>query len=97
MRIQVEETVASQRQLLQDFEASGSLIPDDELLELDYNYLVEKPLSTVNRIYDHFRLAGWEEAQGHIQERIAQARHYNSAALQLSVEAERWLQELISP
>ncbi len=96
MRIQVEETVASHRLLLQAFEASRSLIPADQLLELDYNDLVETPLNTVKRIYDHFRLAGWEEAQGHIQERITQARHYRAAAVQLSVEAERRLQELLS-
>ena len=71
MRIQVEETVASHRQLLQAFEASRSLIPADQLLELDYNDLVETPLHTVKRIYDHFRLTGWEEAQGHIQELLS--------------------------
>ena len=71
MRIQVEETVASHRQLLQAFEASRSLIPADQLLELDYNDLVETPLHTVKRIYYHFRLTGWEEAQGHIQELLS--------------------------
>ena len=96
MSIQVEER-AFHRQLLQAFEASRSLIPADQLLELDYNDLVETPLHTVKRIYDHFRLTGWEEAQGHIQERITQARHYRAAAVQLSVEAERRLQELLSP
>ena len=71
MRIQVEETMASHRQLLQAFEASRSLIPADQLLELDYNDLVETPLHTVKRIYDHFRLTGWKEAQGHIQELLS--------------------------
>jgi len=97
VRIQVEETVVSHQQLLQAFEASRSLIPDGQLLELDYNELVDMPLNTVKRIYDRFHLTGWEKARGPIEVRITQARHYRAAAVQLPAEAEQRLQELVSP
>ena len=94
---QVEQTVAAHRQLINAFELSRHLIPADQLLEVDYNDLVAMPLETVQRIYDHFRLGGWDEARGPIQKRISQARSYTADPVQLPAEAQRRLQELLAP
>ena len=94
---QVEQTVAAHRQLINAFEVSRPLIPADQLLEVDYNDLVAMPLETVQRIYDHFRLGGWDEARGPIRKRISQARSYTADPVQLPAEAQRRLRELLAP
>ena len=94
---QVEETVTAQRELLEAFETSRHLIPDQQLLELDYDDLIHQPLQAVERIYSRFGLTSWAVAKGPIKARIDQARSYSADRVRLSQPAERRLQSLVKP
>ena len=94
---QVEETVTAHRELLDAFETSRHLIPDQQLLELDYDDLIHQPLQAVERIYSRFGLTSWAVAKGPIKARIDQARSYSADRVRLSQPAERRLQSLVKP
>jgi len=94
---QVEETVTAHRELLEAFETSRHLIPDQQLLELDYDDLIHQPLQAVARIYSRFGLTSWAAAKGPIKARIDQARSYSADRVGLSQPAERRLQSLVKP
>ena len=94
--VQVEETVAAHRQLLQAFEQTRHLIPAGQLLELEYEALVRDPEQALRRIYDDLRLPSWPQASGPIRARIAKAGHYQADPVQLPAQAEQRLQELVN-
>jgi len=94
---QVEETVTAHWELLEAFETSRHLIPDQQLLELDYDDLIHQPLQAVERIYSRFGLTSWAAAKGPIKARIDQARSYSADRVGLSQPAERRLQSLVKP
>ena len=94
---QVEETVTAHRELLEAFETSRHLIPDQQLLELDYDELIHQPLQAVERIYSRFGLTSWAVAKGPIKARIDQARSYSADPVRLSQPAERRLHSLVKP
>ena len=94
---QVEETVTAHRELLEAFETSRHLIPDQQLLELDYDDLIHQPLQAVERIYSRFGLTSWAVAKGPIKARIDQARSYSADRVRLSQPAERRLHSLVKP
>jgi hypothetical protein len=94
---QVEETVTAQRELLEAFETSRHLIPDQQLLELDYDDLIHQPLQAVERIYTRFGLSSWAVAKAPIKARIDQARSYSADPVRLPQPAERRLQSLVKP
>ena len=94
---QVEETVTAHRELLEAFETSRHLIPDQQLLELDYDDLIHQPLQAVERIYNCFGLTSWAAARGPIKARIDQARSYSADRVRLSQPAERRLHSLVKP
>ena len=94
---QVEETVTAHRELLEAFETSRHLIPDQQLLELDYDDLIQQPLQAVERIYNRFGLTSWAVAKGPIKARIDQARSYSADRVRLSQPAERRLHSLVKP
>ena len=93
--IQVEETVAAHRQLLEAFEASRYRIPAGQLVELSYEALVRQPFAAVKRIYDELGLSSWSVAQAPIQDRITQARSYTADPVTLPVAAEQRLNDLM--
>ena len=90
---QVEETVAAHRSLMAAFERSRSLIPADQLFELDYLDLVEKPLISVQRIYEAFGLKSWAMAEIPLRSRIARANAYQADPVQLPDDAQQLLKE----
>ncbi|MGB1622141.1 MAG: sulfotransferase family protein [Synechococcus sp.] len=94
--VQVEETVAAHRQLLQAFEQARHLIPAGQLLELEYTELVQDPEQTLQRIYEGFGLPSWPQAAGPIRARIAKAGHYQPDPVRLSDPAEQRLHELVN-
>jgi len=94
---QVEETVTAHRELLEAFETSRHLIPDQQLLELDYDDLIQQPLQAVERIYNRFGLTSWAVAKGPTKARIDQARSYSADRVRLSQPAERRLHSLVKP
>ena len=54
---------------------------------------MEEPLNAVHRIYEHFALTSWEEAEPAIRKRIAQASSYRADPVLLPPAAEQRLQE----
>ena len=92
---QLEETVTAHRELLDAFETSRHLIPDQQLLELDYDDLIHQPLQAVEGVYTHFDLTSWPVAEAPIKARIDRARSYTADPVQLPPLAERRLQELV--
>ena len=94
---QLEETVTAHRELLDAFETSRHLIPDQQLLELDYDDLIHQPLQAVERIYTRFGLSSWAVAKAPIKARIDQARSYSADPVRLPQPAERRLQSLVKP
>lgn len=93
MGMQLDETIAAHRSLLQAFEQARACIPAGQLLELDYNDLVEEPLKTVKRLYAAFDLTSWAVAEAPIRARIAKADSYQPDPVQLPIDAEHRLRE----
>ena len=85
------------RELLDAFETSRHLIPDQQLLELDYDDLIHQPLQSVEGLYTHFGLTSWPDARGPIEAGIDQARSYSADRVRLSQPAERRLHFLVKP
>lgn len=94
--VQVEETVAAHRQLLQAFEDARDLIPAGQLIEVQYDDLVHHPEQVLRRLYEGFALPSWAQAVGPIRTRIAQAGSYQADAVALPRDAERRLGELMN-
>ena len=88
---QVEETATAHAELMQSLEQSQRLIPAEQLLEVSYGDLVTRPLETVKRIYDHFGIVGWSEAEGPIRQRVARAQAYQADPVHLPEHLEQHL------
>ncbi len=93
---QVEETVAAHDQLQEAFARSRHLIPKGQLVEIDYDDLVQSPLNTLQRIYGALEIGGWNSAREPIAARIAKGRAYQAEPVVLEPEAEQRLQALLS-
>ena len=64
------------RELMMRYLADRSLIPKGNLVEVRYEDLVAQPLSEVARIYDQFRLPGWEDASAVVADYVSSQRTY---------------------
>ena len=92
---QVEETAIAHAELMQSLEQSQHCIPAEQLLKLSYGDLVTRPLETVKRIYDHFGIVGWSEAEGPIRQRVARARAYKADPVHLPEHLEQHLRDCL--
>ena len=94
---QVEETVMAHHLLLEAFEAARPQIPAGQLLEVNYADLVASPMSTIERIYRELSIEGWDQAFDAVQARVERAQTYCACQVLLEPEAEKRLQELMTP
>ncbi|KZR86556.1 hypothetical protein MITS9509_01494 [Synechococcus sp. MIT S9509] len=94
---QVEETAMAHRLLLEAFEAARPQIPAGQLVEVNYDELVDSPMNTVERIYRELSIEGWDQACDAVQARVERAQTYNPSQVLLEPKAEKRLQELMAP
>ena len=93
---QVEETAAAHDQLQEAYERSKHLIPSGQLLEVDYDDLVQSPQVTLQRIYRSLGITGWGTARTAIEASIAKSQTYQAEPVVLEPEAEQRLKALLS-
>ena len=94
---QVEETAMAHRLLLEAFESARPMIPAGQLVEVEFDDLISSPLAAVERIYRELSIEGWDRARDAIKARAERARTYSPDKVMLEPQAERRLQELVSP
>ena len=85
------------RLLLEAFEAARPQIPAGQLVEGNYDELVDSPMNTVERIYRELSIEGWDQACDAVQARVERAQTYNPSQVLLEPKAEKRLQELMAP
>ena len=93
---QVEETVWAHDQLRKAFEQSRHLIPAGQLIEVEYDDLVQTPFEVLQRIYAVLGLRGWSLARDSIAVRVDEAKRYRAEPVVLEEKAEQHLQMLLS-
>ncbi len=66
--------------------ADRALIPPDNLVEVAYGDLVERPLDVLQHIFSHLRLPGWNRHQAGITPYLAGLRGYRTNVLRVDGE-----------
>jgi hypothetical protein len=55
----------------QKYFADRSLVPDHQMIEIDYKTFSQQPLQTVEHIYDHLNLPNFEGNKPHLERYLA--------------------------
>ena len=76
-------------------EEGRKTLPRDQFYELTYESLVKDPIGEIAKIYDHFRLSGFDAGLPRLQAYVACAKTYETNKYNLSTEqraliAKRW-------
>jgi len=59
------------RRMHQKYFADRSLVPDHQMIEIDYKTFSQQPLQTVEHIYDHLNLPNFEGNKPHLERYLA--------------------------
>jgi hypothetical protein len=67
--------------MLKKYLNENHLIPEENLVEVSYDDLLQKPVKTVNSVYEKLRLRGYKQAEVSIKKYIEKTRNYKTNRL----------------
>ena len=79
-----DNVLAIYEQVMQTYLKDRSLIPPQNLVEVGYADLDERPAETVRDIYRTLDIDGWDEASNHVDEYIESQRGYRKNGFAIS-------------
>ena len=87
--------MTAHRALLEEFEGCRALISEEQLLELDHDDLIRKPLQAAEGTHTHFGLTRRSDARGPIEVCIDQAHAYDADPVRTPLQVECRLKTLM--
>lgn len=76
-------------ELYKKYFAEKSLIPKENLVEIDYKEFTQNPLHSLEKIYSRIQLQGFEKAKSNFEEELKVYKNYETNRFTLATEAKK--------
>lgn len=83
------------RKLIDKYETDKALIPNEKLIEVDYEQLVQEPLSILQMIYGRLNLPGYERAKAGFVDYLQSQAGYKAASYSISPAQKQQINNLL--